>query len=376
MGKSADGDAGTSAYMQGATEMSRAAQLGALFFAQDTSRANRIINDATVSSNQALQPLTTTATVAIAELRRMMGLTPMDPMLSMGNQINALASHYQSRGDLPTGVRSQLMVLDAAYNKMHDAKTVEERVVGQKELLKKMDKAINTFSGNVPISSEWVAAGRAGASSSTQAGGTEKQIKDAFSGGNAQGGGSGAFYQPGYFDMTVGKLTNVRDQVAQFDMSEESVHPKAQTGEQIAEEFTHSPNFQVAMKAGTQTAERAAAANHNRFSGNQLVSLQQLGQDTASSLYNNQVSQLMSLAGMTTPGITGTANNQFNSGQLQGANMMAQAASGQHAQDMIGTGYQTAYNKVGDARNQASIANAQMSMQGMQMGMGLLGKLF
>lgn len=379
MGKSVDTKGSESAYLQGANELSRAAQLGALFFAQDTATANRIISDASISSQQSLQPLTNTAGVAITELRRLMGLVPEDPLLKIQNTIQSVSSHYQSRGDIPVSYRNQMVSLQASFDKMHNAKTQSEREAYKTELMGNLDKAINTFSGVVPISSEWVASGRAGGLTSQQAGGTGITMKDltaATSGGNVKGEATGGAYAPGYFSMNVGQLQTARDQLKDFSMTEESVHPKAMTGDQIAQEMMAKPSYQFMFQAGTKAAERGAAAQGTRFSGNQMVSLQQLGQNLAQQEYNNEITRLMSLAGMTTPGITQTAGTQFNTGQIQTGNMMQQAASGQLAQNLIGQGYQNAYNKIGDARMQAQIANAQMGMQAAQMGMGLLGKLF
>lgn len=360
MGKSVDSGGSESAYLQGANEMAKAAQLGALFFAQDAASANRIIGDQSLKAQQSLQPLTGTATVAITELRRLMGLQPEDPLLGVGNALQAQAQHYESRGDIPVAYRTQVTSLAAAYNKMHDAGTLDERTAYKQELLNKLDKSIKTFSGFVPVDSSWAGSGRASPGA----------------GDVVAGGSTGSMYDKGYFTSTVGTLTNARDQLSKMDMSEDAVHPKAMTGDQIAQEMMAKPSYQFMFQSGTKAAERGAAAAGTRFSGNQLQSLQQLGQNLAGQEYNNEITRLMGLAGMTTPGITQTSGTQFNQGQLQGNNWMQVAQANQLAKNLEGQGYMQAYNKIGDARMQSQIANQQAGMQAMQMGMGLLGKLF
>lgn len=99
--------------------------------------------------------------------------------------------------------------------------------------------------------------------------------------------------------------------------------------------FYNSPGYQFTLGAGEQAINSAASANGNLYSSNTLNSLGNYAEGTASTQYNNYVSQLMGLAGLgagatnqTTASAT-TAGNNISANQLSAGNAEASGILGQ-----------------------------------------------
>lgn len=96
------------------------------------------------------------------------------------------------------------------------------------------------------------------------------------------------------------------------------------------------PNYKFMMDQGTQAINRSAAAKGGRLSGNVLYELQEYGQDLASQVRNDELSNLITLSGANVnPGnaaqpLMGMAN------QLTGLNNQGLAAWGNRLNNIVG----------------------------------------
>ncbi len=340
MGKGSVSSGGAeSLYMKGAEQLAAAAQVASQYFAENTALANRVIGDQQLAAKQGLQPLTSTATAALGELRSLYGLPPADPLAGIQNIFQAQAQHYESRGDIPVEFRTQFSNLASDFNLIKGEKDAAKRDQMRNDLLSKVDKTISDFSGIVP------------------------QV------------GTSDTYESGYFSSTVNSLKQATQQLQNADLSDEGLSPKALSNEQITEKLRNRPGYQFALGEGQRAIERGAAARGTRLSGGQLIGLAQYGQGMADQQYGAETGRLASLAGLTMPGIQQTSGISSQQAGQQGNNLMQQAQALSNNQMTAGQGYLQAYMGAGQANMQAQMQNAQQQQGLLKTGLGLAGSL-
>jgi hypothetical protein len=156
--------------------------------------------------------------------------------------------------------------------------------------------------------------------------------------------------------------------------------PKGMTGQEITDQLKSLPNYQFNLDQGLQAQERLNAKQGNLLSGKAMIDAQNYGQNYANNVYQQQLGNLASLAGISAPISQGSTlgmpqvANQLASPYLQAGQYQGNALQGGGLAALQG------YTAMGNMQGQAAIAQAQMNQQAgmgmMNSALGMLGKLF
>ena len=126
------------------------------------------------------------------------------------------------------------------------------------------------------------------------------------------------------------------------------------TGDELTQHIMSSPEYKARYEVGKQAMERSQAAKGGLLGGNALVEAQKYGQNLAGDVYQNQISNLGAIYGMTSPGIQGQVDAAVQKQQLSRGYLDANLSS--KVGDML-------YESTNAVRNQ-SYASGNIHQQG------------
>ena len=187
---------------------------------------------------------------------------------------------------------------------------------------------------------------------------------------------------------------DVRNIEKDFTSNFEPEQAKALTGQEIQSKLEELPEYQFQLKQGEQALGRSQAARGEQFSGRAMLEAQDFGQQLAQNIYNSHTQRLAGLAGMTLPQVNQQAGLTQAGGQAASGQQMSLGQQSQGYLQGIANARSSAFNQAGQtlhdtnktnanmqlqaslANQQAEIASAKMGMQGLGMGMKMLGGLF
>lgn len=99
------------------------------------------------------------------------------------------------------------------------------------------------------------------------------------------------------------------------------------TGDQLTQHIMNSPEYKARFDVGKQAMERSQAAKGGLLGGNALIEAQKYGQNLAGDVYQNQIANLGSIFGMTSPYIDGQVNAAAQKQQLSKGYLDSQLAT-------------------------------------------------
>lgn len=158
----------------------------------------------------------------------------------------------------------------------------------------------------------------------------------------------------------------------EFNQTYAPEYDKAYTGEQVTQKLQATPGYQFQVDQGTKAIERQGAAAGMLGSGNTLAALQQFGQNTALSFYQQNLQNLSNIAQMGSGATTNIAQLQAGKGSdlatsytNQGQNALSSYANiGANYAQSQGASAGLLYNAANF--NAGTLYNTQQAMLGRQ----------
>jgi len=158
-------------------------------------------------------------------------------------------------------------------------------------------------------------------------------------------------------------LTQLNDLKTQFQSKYSETPEQAYSSKQIQDKLEATPGYTVQLAAGQKALERSQAATGMLQSGNAMIAATKYGEDYATNAYQSQIQHLSNLAGMTMPAAQqGIQNTMAQGGTVAGYTMANGQMQAQTTQD-IARARETSFQKSGDAQLQAAMMNAQLKTQ-------------
>lgn len=157
---------------------------------------------------------------------------------------------------------------------------------------------------------------------------------------------------------------NVTDIGQRFGEDYTKDMPKGSSQEEIMAKVRATPNYQFNLDEGTRQMQRSQASRGVLNSGQAALEATQYGQNYANQAYNNQLSQLSGLAGLTLGYPAQQSQLQQLGGQQQAAANNEAGQNRQASTQGIANARMNAYNLSGNAMMNIGIANMQANLQG------------
>lgn len=360
---SANIDSTLALFQQAANAQIAGIQQGLNFYTQSLNQAAQTFNEAYARSDAALRPLSDSATAALNQQMRMMGLDPVSSSRDSANMFSLL-------NGVPNSANIKDQILKA--EKIQDP---AQRTAAQDNIQNMLKEA------QVPSSLQQQIAAlgtRAATPTDPYAGLTEGQkvANNFFSSG--QTGAIESKYANDLaqakaaqtqYDQQVASLTEAdkareatNAQIASFATEYANQYSpqydKGYTGSQVSDIITATPGYQFQLDQGTKALERQGAAKGMLGSGNTLFGLQQYGQQLAQNSYQSYMQNLSNIVAQGTGATMAIADNQIARGNAIAGVQQLQGQAQLNAQTAMGGAQSQAYYAQGQAQQAANEATA------------------
>lgn len=327
---------GSSSSSQG-TSQSSSEQRQALFYPTTTGIRESLIpfrafNEQAIGG---LQPFAMSGTDALSELRLMMGMEPIDPLLeSRGNMESILRGINAPAGEI-SRVSDQLEYsledilraggqerpvgqalwssggagYGAEHNTQYIRASMQQAMEGLQRVLDSDDPAIreqeyqNVLNrlNQTQLRIEGVKLGHV----RSPLPGPAPSARDGFDPNEKPEGGTSTSGVPRE-NAKVADLIDLQQEVSQLLSTIQSKYtpgggPQKLTQEQIAQKLQQDPGYQFRFQEGTEAVEKSAAARGGLYSGRAMKELERFGQDLASQQYQQTLANYGSMVGMGYP---------------------------------------------------------------------------
>ena len=161
-------------------------------------------------------------------------------------------------------------------------------------------------------------------------------------------------------------ITDIKGLSIDVDKYIDPEYQAAPTGEEIYQKLRETPGYVTAETQGEQALGRSQAARHMAQSGNAMIEAQSFGQNLATQAYQNQLSNLGSLTGISMPITQQSLGQQPAFGQSTGAAFMGYGQAQQQNLQDIARSRESAFIRQGDTLWDAAKTQAMMQFQANQ----------
>ncbi len=338
--------------------------------------------------NAAIAPYSNTAFEAMNELRGMVGMAPIDKAESITHQVQALSDSLKTTGQITdNSLGNTISQLNNQLTKANSLTDPEQRAQAKKMIMGKINdiqygvqQDLNEYQNatqgtktKIDTGAEFY--GSSGIKGFAEPFSREEQVTTTP---YKQGGLTGTMTIRGQgtsqkatdlskSNAAVDRLEDFKNRLGKISTSIETDYgaekPTAPTSEEIQQKIESTPGYKFQQEQGIKGIERAQAAKGMLGSGNTLTAAAGFSNQLAANAYQQQISNLASIAGFSLPFADQQQQNFGQQGLLQGQLSTGYGQSIQQSMNQSATGQANIMVGAGQTMADISKANAENSLK-------------